>query len=251
MKVHGKTVLITGGCGGLGLAMAERFLALDKTVVLLDRNIARGAPIADKGDVRLVEIDFADAAGAEQCLRDLVETGLAPDILINNVGVSPKFDANGDRLKAWTIDLVGWNDIFAVNVTSHFLCTRVFLPHMIARGYGRVINIGSYAARTGGHQGTAHYQTTKSANLGFTRALAREAAPHGITVNAISPGRVMTHINADAPAAINEAFAKTVPLGRLGVPDDVAKAAVFFASDFADYITGASLDVNGGVFMPL
>lgn len=249
MIVEGETVLITGGCGGIGLAMAGRFVGLGKKVILVDRNLDKGRDIADHADVRLVEIDFADEVEAERHLAGLVEEGVAPDILINNIGVSPKRDAAGNRLTAWTVSPEAWREIFAVNATSHFLCVRAFVPGMIDRRRGRVINIGSYAARTGGYQAASHYQATKAAVLGFTRALAREAAPYGITVNAINPGRIITPMTADVSPEVNEAFIKSIPLGRLGVADDIAKVAVFLASDLSDYITGTAIEVNGGVYL--
>jgi 3-oxoacyl-[acyl-carrier protein] reductase len=241
---------VTGGCGGIGLAIGSRFALLGKRVVLLDVDTAKGAVLASREPrVRLARVDLADAAATSSCIAALAREGVAPDILVNCVGVSPKFDEAGERLKFWTTTVAQWEQVFATNVTSYFACQRETVPGMIERGYGRVINIGSYAARTGGYQGSAHYTTAKSAILGMTRALAREVAQHGITVNTVNPGRIDTQMTRDVSAAVNQAFISAIPLGRLGIPDDVAKVVVFLASTLADYITGAAIEVNGGVYM--
>jgi NAD(P)-dependent dehydrogenase (short-subunit alcohol dehydrogenase family) len=250
MQIAGRTVFITGGCGGIGLAAAQRFLEQGKLVVLIDKDTEKGrAAFNGSTSVRLVQVDLSDREQLAASLRELSSEGISPDVLVNNAGISPKFDAEGNRLKVWTIDLDQWDQVMAVNLTSYFQCIRHCLPEMIERRTGRIINVGSYAARTGGYQATSHYQVSKSAIFGLTRAVAKEAAPFGITVNTVNPGRIMTSMTADVSPEVNEQFIKSVPLGRLGVPDDVAKAIVFLASDHADYITGAAIEVNGGVFM--
>lgn len=250
MQITGHTALITGGCGGIGLATAQIFLAQGKRVVLLDRNIEKGKQILkDHQNTIFVQVDLADKKALAEVLDKLSAEDLLPDILVNNAGVSPKLGADGNRLKTWTIDLEQWDDVLATNLTPYFQCIRHCLPAMMQRKSGRIINIGSYAARTGGYQATMHYQVSKSAIFGLTRAVAREAAPYGITVNTVNPGRIITPMTADVSPEVNAAFIQSVPLGRLGMPEDVAKAITFLASDYANYITGAAIEVNGGVFM--
>jgi NAD(P)-dependent dehydrogenase (short-subunit alcohol dehydrogenase family) len=243
-------VFITGGCGGIGLAVGRRFALMGKRVVLLDIDIGKGEALSrQQPRVQRVRVDLADPVEVAECLQRLASENIAPDVLVNCVGISPKLDSEGNRLKLWTTTVDQWRRVFDVNVTSYFVCQRELIPGMIERGYGRIINIGSYAARTGGYQGAAHYQTAKNAILGMTRAVAREVARHGITVNTVNPGRIATQMTRDVPDSVNEAFISSIPLGRLGEPDDVAKVVVFLASDLADYITGAAIEVNGGVFM--
>ncbi|MGE0797392.1 MAG: SDR family oxidoreductase [Lautropia sp.] len=249
--VRGETVVVSGGCGAIGGSIGQRFAALGKRVVLLDIDIAKGAALARQyPNVQLVRVDLADPSALASCLDELsAGGGAAADILVNCVGVSPKLDADGNRLTFWTTPAGDWQRLFDINVLSYVLCTQQFVRPMIEKGYGRIVNIGSYAARTGGFQGAAHYQTMKNAILGMTRALAREVARFGITVNTINPGRIATPMTADVSPERNAEFAAAIPLGRLGVPEDIAKAAVFLASDMADYITGAAIEVNGGVYM--
>jgi|APGre2960657444_1045066.scaffolds.fasta_scaffold29080_2 NAD(P)-dependent dehydrogenase (short-subunit alcohol dehydrogenase family) len=250
MKITGQTALITGGCGGIGLASAQHFLAQGKRVILLDREIEKGRRVLnDHKNAKFVQVDLADRDALAGVLNALAAEELSPDVLVNNAGISPKLDASGNRLKTWTINLDQWDDVLATNLTPYFQCIRHCLPAMMERKSGRIINIGSYAARTGGYQATMHYQVSKSAIFGLTRAVAREAAPYGITVNTVNPGRIVTPMTADVSPEVNAAFIQSVPLGRLGVPEDIAKAIVFLASDYADYITGAAIEVNGGVFM--
>jgi 3-oxoacyl-[acyl-carrier protein] reductase len=250
MQITGHSVLITGGCGGIGLATARRFLNQGKFVILLDKDIEKGkSALGDNENVRYVQVELSDREQLATRLQELTSEGISPDILVNNAAISPKLDANGNRLKVWTIDLDQWDQVMAVNLTSYFQCIRHCLPEMIERRAGRIINIGSYAARTGGYQATSHYQVSKSAIFGLTRAVAKEAAPFGITVNTVNPGRIVSPMTADVSPEVNEQFIKAIPLGRLGLPDDVAKAVTFLASDHADYITGAAIEVNGGVFM--
>jgi 3-oxoacyl-[acyl-carrier protein] reductase len=250
MKITGQSALITGGCGGIGLASAQHFLAQGMRVILLDREIKKGRHILnDHKNARFVQVDLADRDALAGVLNLLAAEGLSPDVLINNAGISPKLDASGNRLKTWTINLDQWDDVLATNLTPYFQCIRHCLPAMMERNFGRIINIGSYAARTGGYQATMHYQVSKSAIFGLTRAVAREAAPYGITVNTVNPGRIVTPMTADVSPEVNASFIQSVPLGRLGVPEDIAKTIVFLASDYADYITGAAIEVNGGVFM--
>jgi 3-oxoacyl-[acyl-carrier protein] reductase len=251
MKVRGRTALVTGGCGGIGVAMAAVFLDAGLDVVLVDRETSRGEDIAARypGRVRRVAVDLADADALVATLGPIFTSDDAPDVLINNVGVSPKYHPDGERLKAWTITVGQWDDLFATNVRSYFLCTKLALPAMMARGYGRIVNIASYAARAGAYQAAPHYVASKAAILGLTKAIAKEVTPHGVTVNAINPGRIATEMTRDVADAVNTAIIDQIPARRLGQPDDIAKVALFLASDLADYLTGTAIEVNGGLYM--
>jgi 3-oxoacyl-[acyl-carrier protein] reductase len=245
MNIGGTSVMITGGCGGIGLEMGRLFAAAGKDVVLVDAKIEPGAALAHENDrIRCVQCDLSSASDIERTLKDH-----AADILINNVGISPKFDAAGNRVRTWTMTLEQWNAVMATNVTSFFLCAKVCLPRMMERKFGRIVNIASYAARTGGYQAAVHYTTSKAAILGFTKALAREVAPFGILVNAINPGRIETAMTRDVSQEVNAGLIPQIPAGRLGVPRDIANVTLFLCSDLAGYMTGTAVEVNGGLYV--
>jgi 3-oxoacyl-[acyl-carrier protein] reductase len=250
MKIRGNSVLITGGCGGIGMEMAQAFLAEGKRVILVDRAVARGEALAAGHiGVTCIRCDLADADDVVAALAPVFAHEDAPDILINNVGISPKFDKDGNRVTVWTMPLEDWEQVFATNVRSYFLCTKLALPRMIDRGYGRIINIASYAARTTGYQAATHYVASKAAVLGLTKSVAKEVTPLGINVNAINPGRIATVMTQDVSEDVNRALLDSIPARRLGRPDDIAKVAVFLASDLADYLTGTAIEVNGGLYL--
>jgi 3-oxoacyl-[acyl-carrier protein] reductase len=245
MKIGGSSVMITGGCGGIGLEMARQFAAEGKDVLLVDLDIEPGkAMVRDNPRISCIQCDLSST---EDIQRKLADRGT--DILINNVGISPKFDAAGQRVKTWTMTLDQWNAVMSTNVTSFFLCTKVCLPVMMERKFGRIVNIASYAARIGGYQAAVHYTTSKAAILGFTKSLAREVASYGILVNAINPGRIETPMTRDVPKEVSEGLIPQIPCGRLGLPRDIANVAVFLCSDRADYMTGTAIEVNGGLYV--
>lgn len=245
MNIRGTNVMITGGCGGIGLEMGRLFAAEGKSVILVDANIDAGAALArDNSRIKCVQCDLTSASDINQTLKTH-----AADILINNVGISPKFDGEGNRLRTWTMTLDQWNTVMTTNVTSYFLCTQVCLPRMMDNKFGRIVNIASYAARVGGYQAAVHYTTSKAAVLGFTKALAREVASYGIFVNAINPGRIETPMTRDVPPEVSKGLIPQIPAGRLGVPLDIANVALFLCSDLADYMTGTAIEVNGGLYV--
>lgn len=250
MKIRGTRAVITGGCGGIGLAVARSLLDEGVAVLLVDRNTAPGdALAAERRGVTVLRCDLADSAAVEPALSAAFEGFGAPDILVNTAGISPKFRADGEKIKLWDIGLDDWNGVFAVNLTAAFLATRAVLPGMKANGAGRIVNVASLAARVGAENGAAFYTASKAGLLGLTVAAARDLAPFGINVNAVNPGTIDTPIIAQVPAESKAAFVKRVPLGRLGQPEDVAGAVLYLASDLADYVTGTALEVNGGVYM--
>ena len=179
----------------------------------------------------------------------MAESEAAPDILINGVGWSPKSAPNGTPWTTWTMPVDHFNHVVAVNLTAVFQCTKLFVPTMIKRGHGRIINIAALAARVGGRVAPVHYVAAKSGVLGLTKVTARELAGTGVTINSINPGRIDTKMIRDVPDEVNQAIAANIPVGRLGTPDDIAKTCLYLASDFADYVTGTALEVNGGLYV--
>jgi 3-oxoacyl-[acyl-carrier protein] reductase len=149
----------------------------------------------------------------------------------------------------WDIDQAEWDDVLAVNLRGVFFGCTVAGAHMSARGSGRIINLSSLAGQQGSLVNGAHYAASKAGILALTKVFAQELAPHGVTVNALAPSAIRTPAMDAVPPATVAALEKSAPLGRLGTPDDVAAAALYLASDAAAFVTGTTLDVNGGRFM--
>lgn len=251
MNIWGERALITGGCGGIGLAIAKRFLEHDKNVILCDINTAAGEEFAAHNSrVSTIKCDLSDATQIDEKLGDLFRSDEAPDILCNNVAICPRVDDEGNRLTTLTIPLAQWEQVIATNLTSYFYCSQLAIPRMIERRHGRIINTASIAARAGSFASQCHYVASKAGILGLTKALSRELAPHGITINAVNPSRVPTAFTHEPGwEELNEKYIQNVPMGRMADPDDIAKTIVFLASDHADFITGTALEVNGGTYV--
>ena len=243
------TILITGGGSkrGIGRATALRFAGLGYAVAVLDIDAdaagetAREAKEAGSPAVFSAHVDVTDQASVNQAVR-AAEAALAPvTVLANIAGISAP-----TRFENITLD--EWERIFAVNVRGTFLVTQAVLPGMRERHYGRIITMSSVSGqRGGGVFGASHYSASKAAILGLTKTLARELDNQGITVNAVAPSMVDTDITGGAMTEERKAeLARTTLLGRLATPDDVAGVIVFLASPDSAYLTGATIDVNGG-----
>jgi 3-oxoacyl-[acyl-carrier protein] reductase len=183
--------------------------------------------------------DIADEAQVNRVVSQTFETWGRIDILINNAGL---ISAGSYQ----QVDLPEWERVIGVNLTGAYLCSRAVAPIMQAQKHGRMINIASISAQTGGVSGGVHYSASKGGMISMTKTLARDLAPFGITVNAIAPGQIDADPNLLTPEA-REYITRLIPLGRLGRPEEIAYAALFLASPMAAYITGATLDVNGGI----
>lgn len=234
-----KNVLITGGSRGIGKALVEAFSKNGYNVAFTyNKSENEAKRLAKELSVFPVK---ADSRNENEVIAatDAVRRAFGSiDILINNAGIST-FSLFTD------ISLTEWNDIFAVNVGGAFLYSKSVLPDMISRKRGRIINISSIWGLVGSSC-EVHYSASKAAIIGMTRALAKELGPSGVTVNAIAPGLIDTDMNKSLSKADIEAFAEDTPLGRIGKPSEIASAALFLASDAADFITGDVLNVSGG-----
>ena len=247
-ELTGRVGLVTGAGRGMGRASAERIAADGARVVVNDLDETRAAEVADRlvsegAEAIGVAADVSDAADVSRLVDTAREAFGDVDILVNNAGVLRRtgiLDLGEDE----------WDLVLDVNLKGTYLCTRAVLPAMKAAGWGRVVNISSSAGRSVSTLGGPHYTTAKAAVLGFTRAVAREMAPFGITLNAVCPGLVKTEmVNEVITAAQTQAYADSFPIKRLAEPQEVAELVAFLASDRAAYITGASLDINGGDLM--
>jgi 3-oxoacyl-[acyl-carrier protein] reductase len=253
-KLLGKRVLVTAGAQGIGYAISQHLLRAGCEVFVHFYTSAAGAQTLAREATemgRRYENGMADLTETEQCERivsDAVRFLGGLDILINNAGSMVARKSFGDSEDDF------WAETMSLNVGSMRRVTRAALPHLAEaakiRGGASIVNLSSLAGRKGGAPGSLVYATAKGAILTFTRALAAEAGPMGIRVNALAPGLILGtkfHATHTAPAAAQAAIG-SIPLGRPGSPDDVARAAVFLASEFDGFITGATLDINGGVY---
>ena len=247
-ELTGRVGLVTGAGRGMGRASAERIAADGARVVVNDLDETRAAEVADQlvsegAEAIGVAADVSDAADVSRLVDTAREAFGDVDILVNNAGVLRRtgiLDLGEDE----------WDLVLDVNLKGTYLCTRAVLPAMKASGWGRVVNISSSAGRSVSTLGGPHYTTAKAAVLGFTRAVAREMAPFGITLNAVCPGLVNTEMVSEViTEAQTQAYADSFPIKRLAEPQEVAELVAFLASDRAAYITGASLDINGGDLM--
>ncbi|HEY7678224.1 MAG TPA: 3-oxoacyl-ACP reductase family protein [Candidatus Methylomirabilis sp.] len=246
MKLQDKVAIVTGASSGIGRAVALRFgqegahvcvnglahMDEAEAVAAEIRRVGRRA-IAVKADVsRPADIDTMVAAAIREFGR--------VDILVNNAGVMHI------RSVLETTEEI-WDRTLDINLKGHFFCAQKVIPHMIAQGKGRIINLGSIFGETGVPNACV-YGVTKIGIHGMTKMMAIELAPHRITVNAVAPGNVVTPLNDPLYALVGgqDVLARSYPIGRVGRVEDVAPAAVYFASDEADFVTGAVLFVDGG-----
>lgn len=248
MAGDNKVALVTGAARGLGELVARRLHAAGFRVALADLDLAGAAAVAESLDgsgasALALRLDVRSKADFEAAQALLEERWGGADVLVNNAGQS--------RVAAlMDITPEEFDDVLAINLRSVFLACQVFGQAFTARGYGRIVNIASLAGQTGGTATGAHYAAAKGAVLTLTKVFARELAPHGVTVNAISPGPLelpIVHetVAADRLAAITQA----IPVRTLGNPGFIADAVVLLASSEAGSATGACLDINGGLFM--
>lgn len=246
------SVLVTGGATGIGLAIARGFVAQGQRV-LISGSRAAVPEVAQQISTPAVKVHahVADLASEEETLglaeytKKIFDGGC--DVLVNCAGYSQK--RNGEAIPPHEVLSADWNRILHINLTAPFLLCRELIPAMRARKWGRVVNIASRGGRTYVPFAGPDYATAKAGLLGLTRHLAGSYAADGITVNAIAPGRIDTPLSNTSSDAVKAKAATAIPAGRFGTPDEIAAAALFLASEGAAYVTGACMDINGGVFM--
>ncbi|WP_300713024.1 2-hydroxycyclohexanecarboxyl-CoA dehydrogenase [Limnohabitans sp.] len=251
-NLNDKTVIVTGGGGGIGGATCRRFAAEGAKVAVFDMNMDAAQKVATEinaagGSAAAFACNITDRAQVDAAVA-ATEAQLGPvDVLVNNAG----WDVFKPFVKTVPAE---WDKLIAINLTGALHMHHAVLPGMVARNYGRIVNIASDAAR-GGSSGEAVYAACKGGLVALSKTLAREHARHNITVNVVCPGPTDTALLAGVaegardPAKLIEAFRSAIPLGRLGQPDDLASAIAFFGSDDASFITGQVISVSGGLTM--
>ncbi|OZI61113.1 SDR family oxidoreductase [Bordetella genomosp. 11] len=251
-RLDGRTAIVTGAVGGIGSAIVQALLDHGAKVGLIDRDAQAGAALearlAGAGHpARFVQADIQDFAACETAC-DALARALGPaDILINNAGISPK--TGGRALKVWEMPPGEWDTVMRVNLNAAFYLARLTVPHMIGQRWGRIVNMSSVAGKAYCDIVAGHYAATKAGLIGLTRHWAGELGEHGITVNALAPGRIATPLLKTVPQEINDAVSRVTAMRRLGTPEEVADACLFLASEQARFITGQTIDVAGGWLM--
>jgi acetoacetyl-CoA reductase len=237
-----RVALVTGGTRGIGEAICLALKAAGYTVVANYAGNAQAAQdFSTRTGVAVKRFDVGDFAAVAAGIAE-IEAQVGPvDVLVNNAGIT-----RDGTLHKMTYEQ--WNQVVQTNLTSCFNTCRAVIEGMRARGFGRIVNIGSINGQAGQY-GQVNYAAAKSGIHGFTKALAQEGASRGITVNAVAPGYVDTDMVRAVPPDVLAKIVARIPVGRLGKPEDIARAVLFLVADEASFITGATLSVNGGQHM--
>lgn len=241
LDLNDRVAIVTGAARGIGAVIARLLAEQGATVAVADMNTVgaenTARQISSAGfSAMSVEVDVAGEASIANMIQSVIKEYGKIDILVNNAGVNNNAPIPEMKLEEW-------DRIININLRGTQLCSKEAIKEMVKRRYGRIINIASMAGQIGGLKVSPDYTAAKAGILGLTKAYARYGAKYGINVNAVSPGFIETDMTKgrDDP--------NSVPVGRLGTPEDVAKAVYFLASPLSDYITGTTLDVNGGLLM--
>lgn len=247
MLLDGKVAIVTGASRGIGRSVAIALgKAGAKVVINYAGNLAAAEEVkasieADGGEAIIVQADVANDEAVAALVKQTTEAFGRIDILINNAGITR--DNLLMRMKEGD-----WDDVMNTNLKGIFMCTKAISRVMMKQKYGKIVNMTSVVGITG-NAGQANYAAAKAGVIGFTKSMAKELASRGINVNAIAPGFIDTDMTSVLSEELKEKLVAGVPAGRLGSPDDVAAAVLFLVSDSANYITGQTLNVDGGMVM--
>lgn len=248
--LNGKVALVTGASSGIGRATAIALAAGGASVAInFHRNeagadAARAEIVNAGGKAITVQADVTQAPDVQSLVKQTTVEFGPIDILVNNAG------SLIERLKILELTEARWDEVVDLNLKSAFLCSQAVTGSMISRKSGSIVNVSSIAGRNGGALGSIHYSTAKGGIITFTKGLAKELAPHGVRVNAVSPGVIATPYHEQFSSAdMMKAYVGMIPLGRIGQPEEVASVICFLASDAASFLVGETIEINGGMFM--
>lgn len=255
-RLEGQVAIVTGGVRGIGRAIAAACSREGAAVAVLDLDEADSPPVRELGDCMggsgkrglYLRANVTERAEVQGAVEEVVRAFGRVDILVNNAG------GGMDPVPLEDLEEADWSRVLTLNLTAAYLCSRALIKHMKAQGSGRIINISSQAGRSKSELANLPYASAKAGLLGFTRQLANEVGPYGITVNAVAPGLVLSGERVQRrwearSEAERRRMVEAIPLRRLGTPEEIAAVVAFLASPEASYITGATIDVNGGRFM--
>ena len=252
MELQGKIALVTGSSGDIGAGTALMFAQLGASVAVhyhANRETAQEVALGIEktgSEALVVQADVVQRKQVEAMIEQIVERFGRIDILVNNAGVRRK---RTDHKYILDVTDADWDAELETHLRGTFNCCKAVVPHMIEQGYGRIVSVSSVVARSGSIGASVQYPAAKAGMFGFTKALANQVAKDGITVNVVAPGMIDTsRIRWRTPEQMKKHVGK-IPVGRLGKVEEVAAAICFLASEQAGYITGATLDVNGGMYM--
>ena len=250
MNYANKVVIVTGGSKGIGEGCVRAFIGAGARVVYCARAEEPGVALAralnqqGRGEAHFIRCDVSEGEEIRNLIKATVARFGQLDCLVNNAGWLI------ERQRIIETTRARWNEVINLNLTSAMLCSQAVAPAMIARKSGAIVNVVSIAGRTGGGPGAGAYSAAKGGLITLTKSIAKELAPYGVRVNAISPGVIDTpfHEVFSTPEMIR-GFVATIPLGRIGTPLECAKVIAFLASDAASYVVGETIEVNGGQLM--
>lgn len=255
LGLKGRVAIITGGGRGIGEAICLAFANEGTHVVVSDIDFENAKSVSERiralGPKAIpVKTDVSRSEEAKKLIEVAVSDLGGIDILVNNAGISPKKEGGGPAM-TWEIETEEWDRVMGVNLKGTLFCSQEAIRHMLPKKAGALVSIASIAGKapfepmaTG-----AHYDASKAAIINLTQRLASEVAQYGIRINAVAPGRIATPMAKFASKEWNQAMLARTPMGRFGTPEEIANLVVFLASDAASYITGETVNINGGWFM--
>jgi 3-oxoacyl-[acyl-carrier protein] reductase len=243
IDLSNRNAIVTGGARGIGRAIADRLLASGACVSLWDVDSAAlaqaWAELGAHGTVHVATVDLADLASVQRATRETLAQFGKLDILVNNAGIT------GGNAKTWEIDPADWRRVMDINLNGPFYCCHSVVPHLLANGYGRIVNIASIAGKEG-NPNAAHYSASKAAVIALTKSLGKELATANITVNAVAPAVIATDILAQMQTSHIEYMLSKIPMGRFGKKEEAAALVAWLSSEECSFSTGSVFDLSGG-----
>jgi 3-oxoacyl-[acyl-carrier protein] reductase len=241
-----RVAFVTGASRGIGRAIALTLCRTGFDIVVASPEIERNEEVAEEiracsGEAMTVNLDVTSSESVKAAFGKVMQDKTRIDVLVNNAGITR--DGLAVRMKQ-----LDWDLVMKINLNGAFLCSQQVLPSMMRNRWGRIVNISSVVGQAGS-AGQANYAASKAGLIGLTKALAQEMGSRNITVNAIAPGYIATDMTKDLPEELKQKMLASVPLGRMGKPEDIAASVKFLVSEDASYITGHVLAVNGGMYM--